>query len=85
MDAGASAMDIHPYRDGSSGIVPVVIQDGEGFILIKKGKPLAYYFKHGRIPLRGHAALDYFNSHQTIEFNLCKYTTGRTDGGTEGL
>ncbi len=56
------------------GIVRVVIQDGEGFILIQKGKPLAYYFKHGRIELRGHAALDYFNSHPTIEFNLCKYT-----------
>lgn len=56
------------------GVVRVVIQDGEGFILIQKGKPLAYYFKHGRIELRGHAALDYFNSHPTIEFNLCKYT-----------
>jgi len=56
------------------GIVRVVIQDGEGFILIKKGKALMYYFKHGRIELRGHAALDYFNSHPTIEFNLCKYT-----------
>jgi len=56
------------------GIVRVVIQDGEGFILIQKGKPLAYYFKHGRIELRGHAALDYFNSHPTIEFNLCKYS-----------
>lgn len=56
------------------GIVRVVIQDGEGFILIQKGKTLVYYFKHGRIELRGHAALDYFNSHPTIEFNLCKYT-----------
>jgi hypothetical protein len=56
------------------GIVRVVIQDGEGFILIKKGKPLVYYFKHGRIELHGHGALDYFNSHPTIEFNLCKYT-----------
>jgi hypothetical protein len=56
------------------GIVRVVIQDGEGFILINKGKPLTYYFKHGRIELKGHSALDYFNSHPTIEFNLCKYT-----------
>jgi hypothetical protein len=56
------------------GVVWVVIQDGEGFILIKKGKPLMYYFKYGRIELRGHAALDYFNSNPTIEFNLCKYT-----------
>jgi hypothetical protein len=56
------------------GVVRVVIQDGEGFILIKKGKALMYFFKHGRIELRGHAALDYFNSFPTIEFNLCKYT-----------
>jgi hypothetical protein len=56
------------------GIVRVVIQDGEGFILIRKGTPLVYYFKHGRIELRGRAALDYFKSHPIIEFNLCKYT-----------
>jgi hypothetical protein len=56
------------------GVVRVVILGGEGFILIKKGKPLMYYFKYGRIELRGHAALDYFNSNPTIEFNLCKYT-----------
>jgi hypothetical protein len=56
------------------GIVRVVIQDGEGFILIRKGKPLVYYFKHGRIELVGSVALDYFNSHPIIEFNLCKYT-----------
>jgi hypothetical protein len=56
------------------GIVRIVIQDGEGFILIKRGKPVFYYFKHGRIELKGHSALDYFNSHPIIEFNLCKYT-----------
>jgi hypothetical protein len=56
------------------GVVRIVIQDGEGFILIKKGKPIYYYFKHGRIELKGHSALDYFNSHPNIEFNLCKYT-----------
>jgi hypothetical protein len=56
------------------GVVRIVIQDGEGFILIKKGKPIYYYFKHGRIELKGHSALDYFNSHPIIEFNLCKYS-----------
>ena len=56
------------------GVVRVVIQDGEGFILIKRGKPIYYYFKHGRIELKGNSALDYFNSHPIIEFNLCKYT-----------
>jgi hypothetical protein len=57
-----------------AGVVRLVIQDGEGFILIRKGKPLVYYFRHGRMELRGNAALDYFNSQPTIEFNLCKYT-----------
>jgi hypothetical protein len=56
------------------GVVRVVIQDGEGFILIKKGKPVIHYFKHGTIELKGHSALDYFNSHPILEFNLCKYT-----------
>ncbi len=56
------------------GIVRIVIQDGEGFMLIDKGKILSYYFKHGRIELRGNAALDYFNSNPNVEFNLCKYT-----------
>jgi len=56
------------------GIVRIVIQDGEGFILIRKGKPLVYYFKHVRIELRGNTALDYFKSRPILEFNLCKYT-----------
>jgi predicted regulator of Ras-like GTPase activity (Roadblock/LC7/MglB family) len=56
------------------GVVRVVIQDGEGYILIKKGKPLFHYYRHGTIELKGHSALDYFNSHPVIEFNLCKYT-----------
>jgi len=72
MQAPASWIDSHTVR--FIGVVRVVIQDGEGFILIKKGKPLFYYFKQGTIELKGHTALDYFNSHPVIEFNLCKYT-----------
>ncbi len=71
MQAPASWIDSHTVR--FIGVVRVVIQDGEGFILIKKGKPLFHYFKHGTIELKGHTALDYFNSHPVIEFNLCKY------------
>lgn len=56
------------------GIVRIVIEDGEGFILIQRGNPIYYYFKHGRIELNGNSALDYFNSHPIIEFNLCKYS-----------
>jgi len=72
MQAPASWISSHTVR--FIGVVRVVIQDGEGFILIKKGKPLFHYFKHGTIELKGHTALDYFNSHPVIEFNLCKYT-----------
>ena len=72
MQAPASWIGSHTVR--FIGVVRVVIQDGEGFILIKKGKPLFHYFKHGTIELKGHTALDYFNSHPVIEFNLCKYT-----------
>jgi predicted regulator of Ras-like GTPase activity (Roadblock/LC7/MglB family) len=71
MQAPASWIDSHTVR--FIGVVRVVIQDGEGFILIKKGKPLFHYFKQGTIELKGHTALDYFNSHPVIEFNLCKY------------
>jgi len=72
MQAPASWIGSHTVR--FIGVVRVVIQDGEGFILIKKGKPLFHYFKQGTIELKGHTALDYFNSHPVIEFNLCKYT-----------
>jgi predicted regulator of Ras-like GTPase activity (Roadblock/LC7/MglB family) len=72
MQAQASWISSHTVR--FIGVVRVVIQDGEGFILIKKGKPLFHYFKHGTSELKGHSALDYFNSYPVIEFNLCKYT-----------
>ena len=72
MQAPASWIGSHTVR--FIGVVRVVIQDGEGFILIKKGKPLFYYFKQGTIELKGHTAMDYFNSHPVIEFNLCKYS-----------
>jgi predicted regulator of Ras-like GTPase activity (Roadblock/LC7/MglB family) len=72
MQAPSSWISSHTVR--FIGVVRVVIQDGEGFILIKKGKPLFHYFKHGSIELKGHSARDYFNSHPIIEFNLCKYS-----------
>jgi hypothetical protein len=72
MQAPPSWISSHTVR--FVGIVRVIIQDGEGYILIKKGKPLFHYFRHGTIELKGRSALDYFNSHPIIEFNLCKYT-----------
>jgi predicted regulator of Ras-like GTPase activity (Roadblock/LC7/MglB family) len=72
MQAPASWINSHTVR--FIGLVRVVIHDGEGYILIKKGKPLFHYFRHGTIELKGRSALDYFNSHPIIEFDLCKYT-----------
>jgi hypothetical protein len=71
MQAPALWISTHTLR--FIGVARVVIQDGAGFILIKKGKPLFYYFKQGTIELKGNTALDYFNSHPVIDFNLCKY------------
>jgi hypothetical protein len=71
MQAPASWITTHTLR--FIGVVRVVIKGREGFILIKKGKPLFYYFKQGTIELKGKTALDYFNSHPLIDFNLCKY------------
>ena len=71
MQAPASWITTHTLR--FIGVVRVVIKGGEGFILIKKGKPLFYYFNQGTTELKGNAALDYFNSHPLIDFNLCKY------------
>jgi hypothetical protein len=71
MQAPVSWITTHTLR--FVGVAWVVIQDGDGFILIKKGKPLFYYFKQGTIELKGNTALDYFNSHPVIDFNLCKY------------
>ena len=45
MQAPASWITTHTSR--FIGVVRVLIKGGEGFILIKKGKPLFYYFKQG--------------------------------------
>jgi len=56
-----------------AGIVVVTVQDSRGFILIDKGKPLAYYFRHGKRVLKGHNAYEYFRSQDAILFELRRY------------
>jgi len=56
-----------------AGIVVVSIQESRGFILIDKGKPLAYYFRHGKRILKGHTAYEYFRSQDAILFELRRY------------
>ena len=57
-----------------AGIVVVTVQDSRGFILIDKGKPLAYYFRHGKRVLKGHNAYEYFRSQDAILFELRRYS-----------
>lgn len=57
-----------------AGLIHVTIQGSRGFILINKGKPLAYYFRHGQNILKGHTAYEYFLSQPFIQFELRKYT-----------
>lgn len=61
------------------GIVRILIQDGEGFILIRRGKPLVYYFSRGNRVLFGDEARNFFHSRSTIEFSLFKYTAEEFD------
>lgn len=56
-----------------AGIVVVTVQESRGFILIDKGKPLAYYFRHGKRVLKGHTAYEYFRSQDAILFELRRY------------
>jgi hypothetical protein len=67
------------------GIVRIVIHDGEGFILINKGKVLGYYFRQGRIELTGKAALDYISSNPAVEFNLCRLTPEEMETALKSL
>lgn len=57
-----------------AGLIDVTIQEGRGFILINKGKPLFFYFRQGNNELKGHTAFEYFNSQPFIQFDLRKYT-----------
>jgi len=71
------------------GVVRITIQDGEGFLLIEKGKVRSYYFRHGQRVLTGHAAEDYFSSQPLIHFSMHKLTPEEFSSaliitGTEG-
>jgi len=72
----ASPEWIYSHTGKFVGAVRITIQDNTGFILIKKGRPLAYYFNHGGIELRGLAALEYINFNPLIEFSLIQYSPG---------
>lgn len=56
------------------GMVKVAVRDGQGFVLIRKGEAVAYFFRYGEITLRGNAAREYLSSIEDLEMTLCKYT-----------
>jgi hypothetical protein len=56
------------------GAVKVAVRDGRGFVLIRRGEAVAYFFRYGDITLRGNAAREYLSSMDVLELTLCKYT-----------
>ncbi|NMA10645.1 MAG: roadblock/LC7 domain-containing protein [Methanomicrobiales archaeon] len=59
-----------------SGVVRIRMQDGEGFMLVRKGEPLAAQFMHPLKSLSGPAALKYFGSQPILDFGLYRYEPG---------
>lgn len=55
------------------GAVRITMQDGEGFLLVQKGEPLAAQFRHPLKSLSGPSALKYFGSQPILDFGLWKY------------
>ncbi|MDD3857661.1 MAG: roadblock/LC7 domain-containing protein [Methanoculleus sp.] len=56
-----------------SGLVRIRMQDGEGFVLVQKGEPLAAQFMHPLKSLSGGSALKYFGSQPILDFGLFRY------------
>ncbi|HDR72561.1 MAG TPA: hypothetical protein ENN85_01380 [Methanoculleus sp.] len=71
MQASLQWILTHTFR--FIGAVMITLGEGEGFILIKKGKAEAYYYQHGSKVLRGKAAYDYFSTQDLLTFRLQKY------------
>ncbi|KDE55375.1 roadblock/LC7 domain-containing protein [Methanoculleus sp. MH98A] len=59
-----------------SGAVRITMQDGEGFVLVQKGEPLAAQFMHPLKSLSGPSALKYFGSQPILDFGLFRYEPG---------
>ncbi|WP_317065487.1 roadblock/LC7 domain-containing protein [Methanoculleus caldifontis] len=69
----ASLQWIFTHTSRFAGAVRITAQDGEGFLLVQKGEPLAAYFKHPLKSLAGPPALKYFGSQPILDFGLRKY------------
>jgi len=64
---------IFAHTSRFAGAVRITAQDGEGFLLVQKGEPLAAYFRHPLKSLTGLPALKYFASRPILDFGLRRY------------
>ncbi len=64
---------IFSHTSRFDGAVRITMQDGEGFLLVRKGEPLAAHFRHPLKSLSGPSALKYFGSQPILDFGLWKY------------
>jgi hypothetical protein len=55
------------------GLIIVRIQEGNGGILIDRGKPVGYYYEHDNRILKGNAAKEFFTTQRIIDFTLFRY------------
>ncbi len=69
----ASLRWIFSHTSRFDGAVRITMQDGEGFLLVQKGEPLAAQFRHPLKSLSGPSALKYFGSQPILDFGLWKY------------
>lgn len=69
----ASLQWVFAHTSRFAGAVRITAQDGEGFLLVQKGEPLAAYFRHPLKSLSGPPALKYFGSQPILDFGLRKY------------
>jgi hypothetical protein len=69
----ASLQWIFAHTSRFAGAVRITAQDGDGFLLVQKGEPLAAYFRHPLKSLAGLPALKYFGSQPILDFGLRKY------------
>lgn len=85
-----SLLEIGPFISPLIGVLHIFGTNGEGFLLIDKGKFVASYFKQKDTDLKGNVAYNHLIGESTLEFEVRKYTEeefidGRKTCSAEGL
>ncbi len=61
------------------GLMTITMGEGEGFILIDRGKPVGCFFQLGGKILRGRAAYTHFMGLPIVDLSLRRYTSGELE------